>query len=142
MQKKHESSKRTIHYDTGTKVLGVNEQAGQVSSSECYGSEDPTKCNTVEKTSMPYDFDSEKIIKDLFLVEMPKDFFQFYDFCKSISKNDPLLVCKSAGLELVGPYDILSGKIKNLGSECDKEKYLIHWRYYYDPPEFQVFYIN
>ncbi|EFN87239.1 UPF0609 protein C4orf27-like protein [Harpegnathos saltator] len=69
---------------------------------------------------------------------MPKDFYQFYEFCKSISKDNPLLALKSVCLKLVGPYDILGGKIKNLTSEKDKEKYLTHWRYYYDTPEFQT----
>lgn len=84
-----------------------------------------------------FNTDAQKIIKELFLVEMPKDFYQFYEFCKSISKDNPLLACKSAYLKLVGPYDILGGKI-NMVKKNDKEKYLIHWRYYYDPPEFQV----
>jgi len=95
--------------------------------------------NAAENTSIS---DAERIIMDLFLVEMPKDFFQFYEFCKSISKNNPLLACKSVRLKLVGPYDVLDGKIKMSSSEDDKEEYLIHWRYYYDPPEFQVHKIN
>ncbi|KAL6431926.1 hypothetical protein ACFW04_007427 [Cataglyphis niger] len=82
--------------------------------------------------------DTEKIIRDLFLVEMPIDFFQFYEFCKTISKDNPLLACKAVSLKLVGPYDVLDGKIKDSESVSDKEKYLIHWRYYYDPPEFQT----
>lgn len=81
---------------------------------------------------------AQKVITELFLVEMPKDFFQFYDFCKSISKDNPLSACKSIGLKLVGPYDVLSGKIKSSENENNKEKYLVHWRYYYDPLEFQV----
>ena len=41
----------------------------------------------------------------------------------------------SLGLQLVGPYDVLSGKTKrHTGSE--RPNYLCHWRYYYDPPEF------
>ncbi|XP_018405538.1 PREDICTED: histone PARylation factor 1 [Cyphomyrmex costatus] len=92
--------------------------------------------DATENTSMS-DVNVKKIIADLFLVEMPEDFFQFYEFCKSISKDNPLLACKSIRLKLVGPYDILDGKIKIL-SENDKERYLTHWRYYYDPPEFQT----
>ena len=43
---------------------------------------------------------------------------------------------KSAlGLQLVGPYDILAGKHKGIKP---KASYLLHWRYYYDPPEFQT----
>lgn len=96
------------------------------------------KCNVVENIST---FNAEKIIMDLFLVEMPIDFFQFYDFCKSISKDNPLLACKSVSLKLVGPYNVLDGKIES-SDVSDKEKYLRHWRYYYDPPEFQVCRMN
>ncbi|XP_012542997.1 histone PARylation factor 1 [Monomorium pharaonis] len=94
--------------------------------------------NTAENTLIS-DSNIEKVIMDLFLVEMPKDFFQFYEFCKSISKDkDPLLACKSVRLKLVGPYNVLNSKIKISSNEDDKEKYLTHWRYYYDPPEFQT----
>ncbi|XP_014486536.1 PREDICTED: UPF0609 protein C4orf27 homolog [Dinoponera quadriceps] len=84
------------------------------------------------------DVDVQKNIKELFLVEMPKDFYQFYEFCKSISKGNPLLACKSASLKLVGPYDVLEDKMKSIVRKNDKEKYLAHWRYYYDPPEFHT----
>lgn len=76
-------------------------------------------------------------IKNLFLVQMPEDFYQFYKFCKLISKNAPLMALKSIHLNLVGPFDILDNKLKSFKNK-DKEKYLGHWRYYYDPPEFQV----
>ncbi|XP_077268690.1 histone PARylation factor 1 isoform X1 [Temnothorax americanus] len=98
-----------------------------------YNSHNSTKHNVSEKKS-----DAERIIMDLFLVEMPDDFFKFHEFCKSISKDNPLSACKSVRLKLVGPYDVLDGKIKISSSENDKEKYLTHWRYYYDPPEFQT----
>ncbi|KYQ54480.1 hypothetical protein ALC60_06627 [Trachymyrmex zeteki] len=101
-----------------------------------HNSVNSTENNATENTSMP-DMDAKRIM-DLFLVEMPKDFFQFYEFCKNISKDNPLSACKSVRLKLVGPYDILDGKIKISSSENNKEKYLIHWRYYYDPPEFQT----
>ena len=41
----------------------------------------------------------------------------------------------SLGLKLVGPYDILSGSFDDI-SESDITSYHLHWRYYYDPPEF------
>ncbi|KAH0568222.1 histone PARylation factor 1 isoform X1 [Cotesia glomerata] len=81
--------------------------------------------------------DKKKIILDLFLVEMPDDFYKFYEFCCSLSKDDPQSALRSVDLNLVGPYDVLLDKIKTY-SDNDKEKYLRHWRYYYDPPEFQT----
>jgi len=98
-------------------------------------SSDITKCKIIDNVSIS-DVDAQKIILDLFLVEMPKDFFQFYEFYKNVSKNNSLSIYKSTGLKLVGPYDILEGKIKY--SESDQNRFLTHWRYYYDPPEFQV----
>jgi hypothetical protein len=44
---------------------------------------------------------------------------------------------KDVGLFLVGPFDILSGNLKK-AKQRKLPLYLIHWRYYYDPPEFQV----
>lgn len=41
------------------------------------------------------------------------------------------------GLKLVGPYDVLTGRMNTLDSKY-LEKGVLHWRYYYDPPEFQV----
>ena len=42
---------------------------------------------------------------------------------------------ESLGLKLVGPYDILSGTFDDV-SESDITSYHLHWRYFYDPPEF------
>jgi hypothetical protein len=47
---------------------------------------------------------------------------------------------KDVGLLLVGPFDVLSGKLKEAKSR-KPSVYVIHWRYYYDPPEFQVGYV-
>lgn len=40
----------------------------------------------------------------------------------------------TTGLRLVGPYDIMAGKFDNMDS--DSVNYHLHWRYFYDPPEF------
>ena len=47
--------------------------------------------------------------------------------------TDALL--SSLGLQLVGPYDVLAGKTKRQ-AHSGHPNYLLHWRYYYDPPEF------
>lgn len=39
------------------------------------------------------------------------------------------------GLKLVGPFDVLAGAHKNLKS---KPNVHLHWRFFYDPPEFQT----
>lgn len=46
---------------------------------------------------------------------------------------------KSLGLQLVGPFDILSGKYKRKRNKRGMwPNFLLHWRYFYDPPEFMT----
>ncbi|XP_033216876.1 histone PARylation factor 1 [Belonocnema kinseyi] len=80
--------------------------------------------------------DHQQEISKLFLTEMPQDFYQFYDFCKENSKENPALALKIVDLKLVGPFDLLlGGKFSQIE---DKGTILTHWRYFYDPPEFQT----
>ncbi|VVD03470.1 unnamed protein product [Leptidea sinapis] len=75
-----------------------------------------------------------RIFKECFLVEMPNDFFKFYEcLCKESSSVESLMA--SVNLELVGPFDLVSGKLPKLE---DTKLYLSHWRFFYDPPEFQT----
>ncbi|GIY86186.1 histone PARylation factor 1 [Caerostris extrusa] len=78
------------------------------------------------------------------LKSMPKDFFDFWDFCSSVNDAKPeeyilnsLIVIKcfaELGLHLVGVYDLLSKKL----SKDKKVVVHCHYRYYYDPPELQT----
>ena len=87
------------------------------------------------KTENSTSGEHQETISKLFLTDMPQDFYQFYEFCKENSKNDPALAFKIVDLKLVGPFDVLGGHFSEIE---DKEKCLTHWRYYYDPPEFQT----
>ncbi|XP_068627885.1 histone PARylation factor 1-like [Battus philenor] len=88
----------------------------------------------IDQNTQFYDkTDSNKTYKDLFLVEMPQDFFQFYKCLSEEKSIDQLL--KTVNLQLIGPYDLLTGK---LPITENKDLYLIHWRFFYDPPEFQA----
>ncbi|CAG0882806.1 unnamed protein product [Darwinula stevensoni] len=79
----------------------------------------------------------EDEIKQKFLVSMPPDFFQFWEFCRSIDSKNPHDALKPTKLKPVGPFDLMSGKLEKLG--CRKlSPYLRHYRFYYDPPEFQT----
>jgi len=40
------------------------------------------------------------------------------------------------GLQLVGPFDVLAGAHKSASNP--QPNFHIHWRYLYDPPEFQT----
>ncbi|KAG8186902.1 hypothetical protein JTE90_023788 [Oedothorax gibbosus] len=72
-------------------------------------------------------------VKDV-LDSMPQDFFDFWDFCCTINKSKPQDAFSELGLHLVGIYDLLSNKLPK------KQEILLHchWRYFYDPPEFQT----
>ncbi|KAJ3631165.1 hypothetical protein MTP99_012309 [Tenebrio molitor] len=78
-------------------------------------------------------FDPKQFIKSRFLVDLPKDFYDFWTFCTELKPNNPTEAFKAVGLTLVGPYDVLAGKFKH--AKKSSEEYLLHWRYYYDPPE-------
>lgn len=82
-------------------------------------------------------FDVKKFIKEKFLVDMPEDFYLFWEFCKEQNPKCPSDAFKAVGLVLVGPYDALANKFCGL-EEKDSEQYLLHWRYYYDLPEIQT----
>lgn len=77
-----------------------------------------------------------KFIESNFLVSMPDDFYKFWEFCDIESKSkSPELLFSKFGLRLVGPFDVLA---KKFNKSFEKNEYLRHWRFYYDPPEFQV----
>lgn len=81
----------------------------------------------------------DQFIREKFLAEMPADFYRFWDFCKSQCKNEqkPEQIFQQFGLQLVGPFDVLAGKFDS-ADLFEPGDYLRHWRYYYDPPEFQT----
>lgn len=82
-------------------------------------------------------FDKKLFIKEKFLVEMPTDFYSFYELCVRLQPLNPLLAFAGVDLILVGPFDVLADKFTK-AREKSHEEYLIHWRYFYDPPEFQT----
>ena len=66
-------------------------------------------------------------IKMKYLIEMPEDFFLFYDLCKSLNSSDPCQALKPAGLKLCGPYDTLADNIPHRAPRS-KQLYLTHSR--------------
>uniref|UniRef100_A0A8C0F8P2 Histone PARylation factor 1 n=1 Tax=Bubo bubo TaxID=30461 RepID=A0A8C0F8P2_BUBBB len=70
-------------------------------------------------------------------LKLPEDFYQFWKFCEELDPEKPSdALVSSVGLTLVGPYDILAGKHKKAKS-TDLD-FNLHWRFFYDPPEFQT----
>ncbi|TMW53801.1 hypothetical protein DOY81_001086 [Sarcophaga bullata] len=89
---------------------------------------------------------TNEFLRHKFLVEMPPDFYAFWKFVEQLQptlKGEDLLAYmeKQFQLQMVGPFEFLAGKF-------DKAKihepgdYLRHWRFYYDPPEFQTVFVR
>ncbi|XP_033127505.1 histone PARylation factor 1-like [Anneissia japonica] len=84
----------------------------------------------------PPSMDIKEEIEWKFKVKMPQDFYDFWEFCKTLNETSPCDALLALDLQLVGPYDVLAGK---LGARKNKRpNYVLHYRYYYDPPEFQT----
>ncbi|CAM5149521.1 unnamed protein product [Natator depressus] len=76
-------------------------------------------------------------VESCYQLRMPEDFYQFWKFCEELKPDKPSeALISSIGLQLVGPYDILAGKHKKPKSA--DLNFNLHWRFFYDPPEFQT----
>ncbi|NXV73990.1 HPF1 factor, partial [Atlantisia rogersi] len=70
-------------------------------------------------------------------LRLPEDFYQFWKFCEELDPEKPSdALVSSVGLALVGPYDILAGKHRK--AKSTDVNFNLHWRFFYDPPEFQT----
>ncbi|NXU88707.1 HPF1 factor, partial [Xiphorhynchus elegans] len=70
-------------------------------------------------------------------LRLPEDFYQFWKFCEELDPESPSdALVSNVGLKLVGPYDILAGKYKK--AKSTNVNFNLHWRFFYDPPEFQT----
>ncbi|KAI5630496.1 histone PARylation factor 1 [Silurus asotus] len=75
-------------------------------------------------------------VEDLYSLRMPRDFYHFWDFCRQRCPDNPQDALQdSVGVRLVGPFDIVCGKHTHGTS---RPNFHLHWRHYYDPPEFQT----
>nr|CAH7743309.1 unnamed protein product [Callosobruchus chinensis] len=100
-------------------------------SKEVESMEVETSSNSKENAQMKT---CSQFIKEKFLIELPPDFYNFWKFCETLHPTNPLEALKGINLKLVGPFDVLAGKFDDI--EKADDDYLIHWRYFRDPPEF------
>ncbi|XP_007192733.2 histone PARylation factor 1 [Balaenoptera acutorostrata] len=85
--------------------------------------------------------DLRKEVESHYRLSLPEDFYHFWRFCEGLAPEQPAdSLSASLGLRLVGPYDILAGKHKMKKSAS--LNFNLHWRFYYDPPEFQTIIIG
>ncbi|KAG7314296.1 hypothetical protein KOW79_022792 [Hemibagrus wyckioides] len=75
-------------------------------------------------------------VEHLYSLRMPPDFYHFWDFCRRLCPENPQgALLDSVGVRLVGPFDVVCGKHIRVSSTPN---FHLHWRHYYDPPEFQT----
>lgn len=98
------------------------------------------KARTDESKAVPLsgvDSEQRDEMLQLYNFQMPEDLYHFWDFCKELCPDNPRGALKDMlGLQLVGPFDILVGAHRN--SKNPQPNLHLHWRYFYDPPEFQT----
>lgn len=76
-------------------------------------------------------------LRQKFLMDMPEDFYNFYEFSLTLDKSNPVNAFSSVGLRLAGPFEVLAGTIPTTAPRS-KQLYLAHHRFYFDPPELQT----
>lgn len=133
----HEDTKDERGIDKHCNTRSNEDKASTSKTDTSEGSCDNSILIKFPETVSFHNKDDHNLFKELFLVRMPEDFFQFYKCLEEVESFEKVL--SSVNLELIGPYDLLLGKLPILD---DKELYLVHWRFFYDPPEFQVSIVN
>ncbi|XP_028987075.2 histone PARylation factor 1 [Betta splendens] len=94
---------------------------------------DPSKAVPVSEV----DSEQRDEIARLYKLQMPEDLYHFWDFCRQLCPDDPRGALRDTlDLQLVGPFDILAGV--HINAKNPQPNFHLHWRYYYDPPEFQT----
>uniref|UniRef100_A0A8D0AX86 Histone PARylation factor 1 n=1 Tax=Sander lucioperca TaxID=283035 RepID=A0A8D0AX86_SANLU len=147
--------RRRRRRDKRKKMTGRAKRKLKSSQESGTGNGELKKARTDESKAMPLsEVDSKQRdeMVQLYKLQMPEDLYHFWDLCKELCPDSPRVgpslppalrsgQCDGAlkdtlGLQLVGPFDILAGAHKN--SKNPQPNFHIHWRYLYDPPEFQT----
>ncbi|KAL1506292.1 hypothetical protein ABEB36_005684 [Hypothenemus hampei] len=136
-KKKFKLDEDTIQKGEQKKKAVIQETLGSLNMNNDLNEDEKNSRNNDNLERTPKNVDVEKFIEEKFLVKMPSDFFEFWKLCTTLNKNKPEEAFRDVGLTLVGPYDVLAGKFNDV-LEQPAENYLVHWRFYYDPPECQT----
>ncbi|XP_056136924.1 histone PARylation factor 1 [Lampris incognitus] len=104
------------------------------------GSGESKKARPDDSTAIPSSevgADLREEVAKLYKLQMPEDLYHFWDFCKGLCPENPRdALMGTLGLRLVGPFDILAEAHKSC--QNPQPNFHLHWRYFYDPPEFQT----
>ncbi|KFM60466.1 hypothetical protein X975_11695, partial [Stegodyphus mimosarum] len=143
VQVENVSFSKTVNGNSVSKPENENESVENTESTQALQNEKEPVDNTestqaLQSEKEPRSIENEELptaetVKEI-LKSMPEDFLDFWSFCSTINESKPEDAFAELGYHLVGVYDILARKL------LDDKKVVLHchWRYYYDPPEFQT----
>eukprot|EP00794_Sanderia_malayensis_P007211 gene7211-8019_t len=81
----------------------------------------------------------QDVIKNLLNVDMPSDFYELWELCLELCPKSPRdALVDTLGLQLTGPYCIVSGELQGIVKDDDASLIHMHSRFFYDPPEFMT----
>nr|XP_012312659.1 histone PARylation factor 1 [Aotus nancymaae] len=82
--------------------------------------------------------DLRRAVENHYKLSLPEDSYHFWKFCEDLDPEKPAdSLSASLGLQLVDFDDIPAGKHK-MKKKSIGLNFNLHWRFYYDPPEFQT----
>lgn len=112
IQKNDDNDIRQVQ-DGNTTIKGVDEDSYAISGKTFISNEELGDCTDIFKMIDDSDIENIKKYKDFlrdnFLINMPTNFFNFWNFCKKLKSSNPQEALKDIGLILVGPFDVLAG---------------------------------
>lgn len=72
-------------------------------------------------------------LKEAYGFDFPEDFWRFWNFYNNLKEEYSQLFSELLGIRVAGPFDFLRGCFEG---KTIKLPYVLHYRYYMDPPEF------
>ncbi|XP_070650460.1 histone PARylation factor 1 isoform X2 [Bos indicus] len=124
------------------RVKNLPEQPNQYAKLPFIECEKPVDVKKSKSSEADVPGDLRKEVESHYRLPLPEDFYHFWRFCEGLDPEQPAdSLSASLGLRLVGPYDILAGKHK-IKKKSASLNFNLHWRFYYDPPEFQTIIIG
>jgi hypothetical protein len=75
-----------------------------------------------------------QLLRDRYGFDFPDDLFRFWEFANRLRPLEPLSAFQDTlTITLVGAFEVLAGRFDGRRTRYSQ---LLHWRYYFDPPEF------
>lgn len=122
---------------------GRRRKVAESSSGEASGKNTKRKREECANARTEVNHEEDKnLLLSVYGLSFPKDFYDLWDFCREINPAKPReALIPTLKFELVGPYEVLSKQLE-VNDDENRIKIHLHWRFYYDPPEFMTVIIS